>query len=360
MKHSLLNLTLLTFSILGIVACQNSNSTSTDPAIRALPFDNTVFLSIPHTEGHSQLRRKLLNQALNDELKLHKELNATVEIKAEDTFKFEEDTYKLPPPTMAEYKYFKENSAELIVSYVDHLEVYFVPTGISREKAFRQLNLSPVSDSRFIWVATPDIFLEKEKTYYLVSTTSQELKDNDIYFNSAHKDLGSDFNEKYFSFSSNQIINLRVKAEYFVKETAYSTLRGRKVNCSRDLMEAGACGACEYKMETTTGAVVSKQLATSELVDLEILINGRSYPLVELRPSKDKQGNFIVTLDLKKIVDTDLATVEFRQNAQYPVLKNVTGFNYNSNCISQSHSNTIDLTPALKIDLGMEILGRKF
>ena len=60
---------LLLSTLLLSTACHHSNTTSTDPNVRKMPFDNTVFLSIPHNEEQSILRRKLLNEALNERMK---------------------------------------------------------------------------------------------------------------------------------------------------------------------------------------------------------------------------------------------------------------------------------------------------
>lgn len=358
MKHHLLTLSLCLVVLCSTVACKNSNSTLGPLSERQLPFDNNAYISIPHPEGESVLRRKLLHLALASELKTNLEMNESEKMTKEDVFKFKEDTFKLSTVDRAEYQNFKDNSAEVIVSYNDHLVIYFVPTGISREKAFRQLAVSPESEAKFFWVETPDVNLIKEKTYYLVSATNNELKENDIHYHQSLTTIGADFNEKYFSFGSNQIVEVKVKADYFVKETAYAVLSGAKNRCKGSDWEAGLCGACQYKMEAPTGGLRKTSLESSELVDFDIIINGRSYPLVELKPLKDKEGNFIVTLDLKKILTTDTAVIEFRQNAQYPISKVVRGVEYSLSCSNTSESKTIDVTPSLKLEVEMKVKGR--
>ena len=199
----------------------------------------------------------------------------------------------------------------------------------------------------------------KNGTYYLISSNKKELKENDIYFSNSQNKIGTNFNENYFQFTNNQIINLKLSVEYFEKETSALNLThpGPSLrNCDR---EAGTCGTCEYKMEKVTGALIKKQIPTINLIDFDIIINGRNYPISELKPKLDDEGNFIVTLDLKNLVLTDLVSVEFHQNAQLPVLKNIFGYDYSLSCFGRNDSSTIDITPSIILNLEANILGRK-
>ncbi|MFA6238365.1 MAG: hypothetical protein WC635_13615 [Bacteriovorax sp.] len=356
MKQFLLTFSLLSASLLATVACKNENTTPAELSARKFAFDNTAFFTISHDEGQSALRKKLLNLALAGLLKRDQEPGEAEKIKSSDVFTVNGDVYKLPPHNFSEYKNYKENSAEIIVSYNNHLDIYFVPTGISKDKAFAQLGIYPEQDSHFYWVEAAGTYLFKEKTYYLVSTTSKEMKQNDIHFNQTVKKIGNDFNEKYFSFSTNQILVLKIAADYKTRETTYVSRTGQKI--SKCDWEAGTCGACQYKMEVATGAFIKQSLETAELVDLDIIVNGRNYPLAELKPAKDKDGNFIVTLNLKNMVATELAAIEFHQNPQYQVLKNVSGVEYGPSCSDKNDRSTIDVTPTLKIDLELTVQGR--
>ena len=110
-------------------ACHNQNSTSKDPSVRKMPFEASVFLSIPHEAEQSFLRRKLLNTVLNEDLQKN---DSSVEnrhevIGNEDQFKFVKGNYKFSFGELSEYKNAKGNSAEVIVSYRDHLDIFFVP-----------------------------------------------------------------------------------------------------------------------------------------------------------------------------------------------------------------------------------------
>lgn len=357
MKQILTAILIMSFAI----ACNHRNTTSEEPAARKFAFDNSAYLNIPHEVEESILRRKLLNLALEERINsaFDKEKeNVAHKVNPEDTFLFQKKTFKLDPKSFEEFGRFSENSAQVVVSYEDRLEIYFVPTGISKEKALLQLGVQPARDSRFFWLKASEPYLTKNNIYYLLSASNKNLLDNDAFFNSEIKTIGSEFNELYFSFASNQILNLVIKADYLEVETVYEILKGQKYKCTSDYREAGLCSTCYFKMEAATGAMVKKVLKNAQLVDLDIVVNGRSYPLRELRPVIDSSGNFNVTLDLKKMVTTDLASVEFHLNRPYPVFKNVIGVDYGVSCSELGHSKTLDLTPSLKINLEMNVLGR--
>ncbi|MBC7540033.1 MAG: hypothetical protein H7281_14515 [Bacteriovorax sp.] len=353
MKHKLL-LTLLFLS----VACKNINSTSSDPNARNLPFDNSAYLSIPHHDDQSILRRKLLNLSLSNQLLKNDEVDENSKVKNGDEFNFTNDGFNPSSLNLEEYKKIRANAAEVIVSYKDRLEIYFVPTGIERSKALAQLGVITEPGATLSWVDSPDNFLLKNKVYYLLSATKNNLLENDVHFNQQKISLGNDFNEKVLSFSNNQILELEVNVDYSLRETTLVVLRGQNVKCTRDMHEAGVCDPCQYKLEAPTNRFIKIPLETSELVDLDIIINGKNYPLNELNPIKDLNGIFRVNLNLKKLVKTDMASIEIHQNTQYPVLKKVQALEMESTCAIKNVSNTIDITPTVKINLELNVKGR--
>jgi hypothetical protein len=357
MKHSLF-FTLLFTQLFLSVACKNTNTTSTDPYARNLPFNNAIYLSIPHQDDQSILRRKLLNLSLNDQLKNIDEVDESAKIKNGDEFKFANNSFKSSVLNLAEYEKFKSNAAEVIVSYNNRLEIYFVPTGIERKKALAQLGVTAGPEAKLSWVGETDTFLVKDKVYFLLSASKINLLENDAYFSQQKISLGDYFNEKMFTFSNNQILELEVNVDYSQKETEFAVLRGQKIKCTRDMQEAGVCDPCNYKLETPTGRLVKKDLESSELVDLDIIINGKIYPLKELSPVKTPNGNFKVILNLKKLIKTERASVQIFQNTQYPVLKQVQAVEVAPTCESKNISNTIDITPTVKMNLELNVKGR--
>ncbi|MDD4974322.1 MAG: hypothetical protein PHY93_08210 [Bacteriovorax sp.] len=357
MKHSLF-FTLLFTQLFLSVACKKINSTSTDPYARNLPFDNAIYLSIPHQEDQSILRRKLLNLNLNNQLKNLNEVDEASKIQDGDEFKFANNSFKTSSLNLNEYEKFRSNAAEVIVSYNDRLEIYFVPNGIERKKALTQLGVAAEPGANFSWLGDTDNFLFKDKIYYLLSASKTNLLENDVHFSQQKISLGDAFNEKMFTFFSNQILELEVNVEYSQKETTLAVLGGQKVKCTHDMLEAGVCDPCNYKLETPTGRLVKKDLESSELVDLDIIINGTIYPFKELNPVKEQNGNFKVILNLKKLIKTERASIQIYQNTQHPISKTVQAVEMAWTCAHKNVSNTIDITPIVKMNLELNVKGR--
>ena len=342
-------------------ACHNPNSTSKDPSLRKMPFDPRVFLSIPHEEEQSLLRRKLLNTILNSDLKKNNSLdvNESVIVENEDQFKFVSGNYKFSKRNLIEYKNAKANCAEVIVSHSDQLDIFFVPQGIHYNKAFQQLGLRPSADSNYFWVDNEDNYLIKNKTYYILDASKKELKNNDVYFNSSQYMIGSDFNEKISSFSTNQIIKLKMNVAYFKREIGLVSIHRKDMPNRKDCdREADTCGPCTFELETS-GKLIPEKLLSTDLLDLDIIINGRNYHLSELSPFMDQEGNISVVLDLKKLVNTEMVSIEFHLNELPRLLKRVSGMNYSGACMNEVVTNVIDVTPSLTINLSATILGRK-
>ena len=76
------------------VGCNNLNSTSSALSERNLPFDNTIYLTIPHQADQSILRRKLLNIELTNQLNDSEELDEKSQVNKGDEFLFVDDSLK--------------------------------------------------------------------------------------------------------------------------------------------------------------------------------------------------------------------------------------------------------------------------
>ena len=352
---------LLPFLVLFLnIACHEINSTSNSITARNLPFNNSVYLSIPHVEESSILRRKLLNSELDNQLDIFNENTDNTEIDTSVKFQFVDKNLKFSSLDNEEYNYNKVNAAEVIVSYKDHLDFYFVPNGIDRFKALAQLGLKPKVGSSFFWSKNADTYLVKNKTYYLVEASKEEIKNNDIYFNYLTQKIGSEFNEKIFTFSKNQKISLKIKGDVFEKEKIVRQFNRSGLGSRNCDQEAGTCGRCTYKMEMPSGEFVKKSSSMKELSDLVVKINGEEHLLEEFNPIQNSEGEFLITLDLKKYTQEkeEEVIIEFQQKTHIPVIKQVTGVDYTPSCFEFKDKRSFDFTPKINIDLTAEVFGR--
>lgn len=337
------------------MACKNINSTSADGSDRNLPFNNSIYMTISHQEDQSLLRRKLMNLALAERLSKTKEVTEDSKIKNGDEFQLLGDKFNSSILNVEEYNYFKSNTAEVIISYPDRLDIYFVPTGIQREKAFMQLGLK--NDGKLSWVGA-DTILVKDKVYYLLSASKRHLLENDVHFNQQKMSLGESFNEKNLTFSSTQVLELDIAVDYFQPETTYTLKYGAVANCKNDMREAGMCGSCNYQMETLTGRFIQAPMNNAELVDLDVFINGKKYALKELNP-KLKNGHFLVDLNLKQLSEEEKISIHIQQNTQMPISKSIQAVGMTQYCINRNVTGSIDVTPSVRMNVEINVKGRE-
>jgi hypothetical protein len=339
-------------------ACGKKNSTSTDLRVRKNFYNPSAYLTIKHHSEDSILRRKLLNSILDSRIEINPKLVEKSLIADEDEFKFSGEKTIFSNYNIEEYKNLSENSAKLIVSFEDRLEIYFLPSGILKEKVLSDLHLEASEQRHFDWIQSDVEFLTKGKIYYLVSSKKTDLLDNDIYFHNQFLALGESFNEKIFTFSKYQVLELKLAVDYIEKEVVVSTLRGQSIKCTKDMREAGMCDPCFYKIEVLSGQMVKNSLETTQLIDFDIHINGKKYSLADFHPVKEKNGSFKILIDLKKILTDEFASVQFTKNAQPTVTKVVRTFEETSMCAHHNVESKFDITPSVNMNLDLNVRGR--
>lgn len=320
-----------------------------------MPFDRQSYLYIPHQEDQSLLRRKLLHFRLNQILN---EAN-TQEIEASDVFEISNNHYQMNEKEIKEYNQLRASCAELIISFKDHLEIYFVPTGIDREVALKQIAIVPDIGGAFFWKEnTPEKLLKGNK-YYLLSTTLSEVKNNDIYFSSNKISLGDNYQNKEFTFAPNQQVVLDFDTQYLEKQVAIATRVGSRIKCTKDVNEAGLCYECNYKIEALTGGLFNREFKVEE-INLSIAIDGKVFSLLELGATIVSKTHIKVVLDLKKLATQDLVHITILNSLIKQITKDVSGFDFSDSCSWRIAKSSLDLTPVINKSLEMQIKGSVF
>ncbi|MGZ3789455.1 MAG: hypothetical protein ACXVLQ_13080 [Bacteriovorax sp.] len=341
---------LILMFLLFAVACKNTNETSN--AQKKMPFENNAYLSLPHAKDQSVLRRKLLN------LRLTKMLNQKDEVKlaSGDEFQFLNDQHSFNENEKIEYEKYKATCAEIIVSFKDHLEFYFVPTGINRDNALLQLDLKTEKGSKLFWVTETPAVLTKGQSYYLMSASDDEIRENDVNF--YQQKIENQGIGQSLKFTNNQKITMDFKIDYLVKQTSIGTRSGGGMTrCSRDMNEAGLCGACQYKIEALTGALVAKQWQKSDF-GLAFNLNGLEYPLEKFDSTISEDGHLIVEMDLRKVTDSQEVSLEVLPLRIQKIITTFKGFDFEPTCRNRDVSLEQDLTPVIHSNLMMQVKGR--
>lgn len=347
---------LIIASAFALLSCKGADN-KTAPVQIVSAYEQTPFLIISHNEGSSVLRSKLLHLKFNTLMNFAPEFI----IKSDDQFKLGKETFERSAGEQIEYEKFQKNSAEVIVSYSDREEIYFVPTGILREQALADLGLKPESGKVLEWAPGTPSVLSKKSIYYLLSSSPEELVENDrkLFFS---KTEPSSETQKSFSFSPNQKVVIHFALEYFLKETAVELISGGSPGvCKSDMREAGLCEPCRAKIEKTTGRLSKAQWALQDL-GLVLLLNGKEISLAELSPVFSEVGKSIeVELDIRKVAPDKVLTLQLVSPRILSQIKTVSSFGFEGNCRSRSTQSAIlDLTPEVKMTYQLNIFGKNF
>ena len=344
MKHYFLFL-----FILFAFACKKTNTTI---GPNKMPFEHSSFLYLAHGTDQSILRRKLLHLNL---AKILKE-NTDVKIASGDEFNIINEPYLFDQNDKKIYENYQQTCAEIIVSFKNHQEIYFVPTGIAKDNAMAQLDLKAELGNNLLWGKDPGAFLTKGNIYYLVSSNITEMKNNDSNFYKTQFFL-KDFKEESFKFKKNQKIILDFKLDYFLRQTEIVNRTNANVQkCTKDMNEAGVCGGCDYKIEVLNTNLVKTPWRQADF-NLTVKINNKIYHHNLFETSIDNE-HLVVVIDLKSMDVNENIELQILPFSVSNVSKVVFGYDYSSQCIGRANSSELDLTPILRSDLSLTILGR--
>lgn len=346
---------LILISVLSLTACKGtSNKTSNVQNVSA--YEQKAYLSIPHNDDSSLLREKLLHLKLASLLKQ----NTAVKVEPQDLFKFSKETFQTNGSVQLEIEKLQSSSAEIVVSYDDHLEIYFVPTGILRDQALLDLRLKTEEGQLLDWMPGTPSILAKGQTYYLLSASRKEILTNDQKFSSTVVPASSDV-KTIHKFSPHQKILLSFSFVSFFPETTITSISGGpQAACKSDMREAGLCEPCMARIEKTTGKLV-KQSWLPQHSGLVLMINGQEKLVKDFSPKFDeKSGVMTLVLELNTLAGEEKeVSVQFINPLALTQTKSAAAFGFSGNCRSHSAiTSLLDLTPVVEMSYQMEIKGR--
>ncbi len=349
MKIILIFLTALTFT-----SCKGTgNQTSGAQVVSA--YEQKAFLIIPHNNDSSVLREKLLNIKLNNLLKL----NSQIKPEPLDEFRLGSETFQTNRTEQIEFQKLLDSSAEVVVSYSDHSEIYFVPTGIVKDQALMDLKLKPEEGRVLDWAeGTPGV-LSKGATYYILSASKEDMLANDRKHSIVKHQPSEDIKSSYF-FSSNQKIVIQYSLEYFTKDTTVVALNSKlRMTCKSDMREAGLCEPCSAQIEKNTGRLNPTPWSLQSF-GLVVLINGKDYPVAEFTPVMGEDNeSMTITIDFSRLKVSQESEIKILAPVIASQSRVANAFNYQGNCSTTFQSNVLDLTPVANMTYQMTVYGRK-
>lgn len=338
-----------TFVIVLSCSCKKSNLQN----VQAESLKTDAFLTIPHEMDQSILRRKLMNIELG---KL-KEGDVLSEIQAGDEFIFKNDDYKIDDKNKADLESLKEKKAELIVSFKDHLDIYFLPAGVSKENALKQIDIQNNYKFNAYWNNKKEESLSQGRVYYLLFANKFELFENDIYFHSMEMDLGENYTNQEFNFYNNQELVLLFDVKLLQGETAITSVAGATDStCTDYIRSINLCTPCFYNIEKMTGKMFQKNFKLTDL-NFTFLINNKLYELSDFDTTIEEGGRVKASISLSKITkDNKVKLIIYPPKANLD-LKEVYGYDYSSKCVDTNIKNILNITPVIKSSLVITVKG---
>lgn len=353
----------LLLTLLFLVSC-GKNQELLEGKTTPSAFEEKNFVSFKHKKGDSLLRRKLLNQIVEETLK-DKPLSEEHKVAYGDEFIFRDEVFEF---SEKEKKIFNEKEkylSKLIVSYDDAQEIFFLPDNIPLSLIADQLHLSPQKDSAFRFVNSSLAKTQKGHTLYLVSFNKMNLVENDKYFYQQKISGEGNIFERTISLHSSQELEIGIDYQYFIQTSIVQNFTGPQRRCNRDLMEAGLCDSCSYSKKVPGPHFEKRSLDSVEDLGLSLIIEGKKFSLNDFRIQKNSETRISFLVDLKSLALTNNLNLSLNKNGNRTFTQLSNPFNVQGNCSgigmasNETYQTKVDLRPEITIKgRGIELLGR--
>jgi hypothetical protein len=321
--------------------------------------ENKVFLSLEHSQDASLLRQKLLNTIVQSALKepLRK---ASDSIGFRDEFIIGNTKKDILAQDEVIYKENEQWMSKVIVSYQDRLEVYFVPDQILISRLVAVLNLKADADRDFLWVKPHLSATAKGSTFYLLSFNHDDLIANDEHFFQEDYDWGSDYSTKELNILKNQKIEIRVNYNFLTQSGVPQRFNGsNRLNCSRDLVEAGAfCGQHYYTRIVNGGSFEKTQMTDLTKLGLEIEIGNNFFNPVQLEAHLESDGLFTISANPSELMDLNFYKIAFKTFTPPAYIKKVVNYDLTPGCNPIHTSTTEAFSAQSSFSIRLKVMGR--
>jgi hypothetical protein len=343
---------MFTFLIVCSIACKKINQTSGPLNV---PVDGKSYLTVPIKDGSFSFRYKLLNLALREILQDQSELTEIEKINSGE----ELGELKLSKKEMEDYKRIRSSRAEIVVSFSDHVDIYFAPDGLAKEEAIEKLAILSENNSRLFWAQNSDSKLEKGRVYYVVNSTISEIQANDFRFHNSTENVDEIKNNLTMNFSRFQKVKFLLNVNLFQKDLETVKITGPKKHCTTELNESQLCEPCSFKMLRPTGKEISR--VDNNLESIMLKINENIISLKDLGAVQLKNNLWELKLDFEKILSSTQdhrVKLEWLLKSESPNIIQLRGYDYSENCQIRDHAEVIDLTPRRIVGVNIYVAGR--
>lgn len=338
----------LFFLCLLLGACGKKSNIISTPSVVSTS-EQRSFIVIAHEKGSSVFRNKALNSIVETKFPSN---NPNFEIKKGDELL----GYDMSERDRAFYEHNERTMAKVIVSFTDRLEIYFVPRKVAIPEITSQLKLTPEAERKFKLINPNGRYTEEGNTLYLISVNYEDLMENDKKFYQENFDLQDLKERSAFYVESYKEMVLSMSYEFFKERDITKLFTGPTIKCSRDLIEAGTCGRCEYKKSVPSGNF--DKIANPSLDDLGVglKLDGETIKMGNLTAEMLAPGSVVFHLAPQALDVSVTLKVELEKKAlpTYRISENVEELTY---CASVPRG-YITLASKSSLSLKVKMLGR--
>ncbi len=231
-----------------VISCgKNPNQNELSSRSELKIFESQSFASFEHPSESSLLRRKLLNQIL--EQKINKQ----------DTFYYHSNEINeelknydlgknLKMANLEEYNQRIKFQQKVILLSNNHTEIFFIPKGIPLKESLSNLKFSqPLTHELITFNEAP--LTQKNHVIYLVHFSQEELIENDKFFNKTIHQFNIQQNSVSIDVEASQRVQVFSQSKFLIQDYHVSRVNGHSAKCTRDSIESGMCNKCTFERE---------------------------------------------------------------------------------------------------------------
>lgn len=341
-----MRLPFIILTIAMLASCEKKENTIAEPIVID-SLEQKSYLVIPHGEDGSVIRSKLLNEVVEQSFPANK-LVAEFKIKNND----ELHGFAMSDRDMKSYQLKSSTMAKIVVSYSDHEEVYFLPQKIALDEITEELQLIPEKDR--VLKVLPNEYLATSKgvAFYLVNVNHEDLMMNDQkFFQSEAVEY-----KNSFLVDSYKAASLLVDYEFYLQKLSPQAFGGKKIRCTRDLIEAGMCGpTCSYTRNIPVNdysVAVETDLAK---LGFSVKYSDKTKSVSEFKVNKDMSAHFEVELESQQTIG-DVYSVEVVKTPSSTYQVYSAAYDYSNMCGGADKNVAGDLTIQSQVNFKVKVV----
>ncbi|MBC7714800.1 MAG: hypothetical protein H7177_15750 [Rhizobacter sp.] len=339
---------LIILSVL-VISCKKENSLSGNNPYSNVDSKNAFSVKV---EGESSIvRKKIINSFVEEKFPTN---NLDNNLKPHD----EISGYKMSQKEFDDYSEKEKNMSKLVVSYSDHLEVYFLPDKFPLNAAISKLGLQVEPGRMFKWTKHESAYAFPGGKFFLASLNIDDLVKNDQYFYQEVQNINNGFQGMNFKLKPGQLMEVTAQYDLYIQKDKITDVQGQFHYCNFNAYTDPSCGYCQYKMQTAADEFDRLPLPRITEIGLSAKVGDNNFDAVDINPEmiNDNKFKFKISANDDRETPVILSLGKSFNNIE----KSVQGFSYNRACSNEETNSILSLQKKLQITSQVKVMGRGF